>query len=498
MCRLPPSLLFVGGDEVMLDDTRALHEKLLAAGCRSRLHIAPERWHAYVLYCLNENMEQDFEAINHFLDRTLSPARSLRWMRLDNAAKIYPAAKRRNWNNFFRLSATLTEPVDVAALRSALDVTVRRFPSMAVRLRRGVFWYYLEQIPKAPAIQSEKSCPLAHVPFDQVRRCALRVLVYHDRIAVEFFHAITDGTGGTIFLKTLLAEYLCQKYGITIPAEDGVLGRLEEPDEEELEDSFLKYAGNVNASRREPNAWHPWGTPESDGFLNLTCFRMETKAVLEKAHAYDVSLTAFLCAALMMALQDMQAEQVPSLRARKPIRVQIPVNLRRLFPSSTLRNFALYTTPEIDPRLGEYSFSEICQAVKHRMGLDVNPKIMSSRIAVNVSSEKMAVVRIMPLFLKNAVMKAVFDAVGEKKSCLCFSNLGQVRLPEEMLPFVQRFDFILSAQATAPQNCSALSFGDHLYINFTRDIREPDLEAHFFRVLRDMGLGLEVQTNSRQ
>ena len=138
---LPPSLLFVGGDEVMLDDTRALHEKLLAAGCRSSLYIAPERWHAYVLYCLNENMEQDFEAINHFLDRTLSPARSLRWMRLDNAAKIYPAAKRRNWNNFFRLSATLMEPIDVPVLRAALDVTVRRFPSMAVRLRRGVFWY---------------------------------------------------------------------------------------------------------------------------------------------------------------------------------------------------------------------------------------------------------------------------------------------------------------------------------------------------------------------
>ena len=175
-------------------------------------------------------------------------------MRLDNAAKIYPAAKRRNWNNFFLLSATLTEPVDTAVLRSALDVTARRFPSMAVRLRRGVFWYYLEQIPQAPAIQPEKSCPLAHAPFDQVRRCALRVLVYHDRIAVEFFHAITDGTGGTIFLKTLLAEYLCQKYGITVPAEDGVLGRLEEPDEEELEDSFLRYAGDVKASRKEATA----------------------------------------------------------------------------------------------------------------------------------------------------------------------------------------------------------------------------------------------------
>ena len=276
---LPPSLLFVGGDEVMLDDTRMLHEKLLQSGCRSKMHIAPERWHAYVLYCLNENMEEDFQSINHFLDKVLSPARSLRWMRLDNAAKIYPAAKRRNWNNFFRLSATLTEPVDTAVLRSALDVTARRFPSMAVRLRRGVFWYYLEQIPQAPAIQPEKSCPLAHAPFDQVRRCALRVLVYHDRIAVEFFHAITDGTGGTIFLKTLLAEYLCQKYGITVPAEDGVLGRLEEPDEEELEDSFLRYAGDVKASRKEATAYHLSGTPEPDGFKNLVTLMVPADAL---------------------------------------------------------------------------------------------------------------------------------------------------------------------------------------------------------------------------
>ncbi|MCI6759447.1 MAG: alpha/beta hydrolase, partial [Clostridiales bacterium] len=201
---LPPSLLFAGGDEILLDDARRLHEKLLASGCKSRLHIAPERWHAYVLYCLTENMQDDFEAINQFLDKTLSPAKSLRWMKLDNAAKIYPAAKRRTWTNYFRLSANLSEPIDLPVLRAALDVTVRRFPSMAVRLRRGAFWYYLEQIPKAPEIQAEKSCPLQHVPFDSVRKCAFRVLVYKDRIAVEFFHAVTDGTGGLIFLKTLL------------------------------------------------------------------------------------------------------------------------------------------------------------------------------------------------------------------------------------------------------------------------------------------------------
>ena len=224
---LPPSLLFAGGDEILLDDARTLHDRLKAAGCRSKLIIAPGRWHAYVLYCLQENMEQDMEEINRFLTQNLSPARSLRWMRLDNAAKIYPAAKRRNWNNFFRISATLTEPIDTGVLASALDVTARRFPSIAVRLRRGVFWYYLEEIPKTPSIQPEKSCPLAHAPFHEVRQCAFRVLVYKNRVAVEFFHALTDGTGALVFVKTLLAEYLSEKYGLSVPAEKGVLGRLE-------------------------------------------------------------------------------------------------------------------------------------------------------------------------------------------------------------------------------------------------------------------------------
>ena len=59
----------------------------------------------------------------------------LQWLRLDNAAKIYPAARRRGWSNVFRQSVTLCEDVDVNILKSALDVTVKRFPSIAARLR---------------------------------------------------------------------------------------------------------------------------------------------------------------------------------------------------------------------------------------------------------------------------------------------------------------------------------------------------------------------------
>lgn len=494
---LPPSLLFAGGDEILLDDARTLHDRLKAAGCRSKLIIAPGRWHAYVLYCLQENMEQDMEEISRFLTQNLSPARSLRWMRLDNAAKIYPAAKRRNWNNFFRISATLTEPIDTGVLASALDVTARRFPSIAVRLRRGVFWYYLEEIPKTPSIQPEKSCPLAHAPFHEVRQCAFRVLVYKNRVAVEFFHALTDGTGALVFVKTLLAEYLSEKYGLSVPAEKGVLGRLEEPSPEELEDSFAHYAGDVTASRAESTAYHLSGTPERDGYKNLVTMMIPAEKLRACAKKHGVSVTELLCAAMMQAIGELQAEKVPNVRHRKPVKVLIPVNLRNLFPSRSLRNFASYITPEIDPRMGDCSFSELCSLVHHKMGLENNRRTMRAKFAANVASERSPILRVMPLFIKNIAMKAVFDAVGECKSCLCLSNLGRVELPEVMVPYVQRMDFIIGVQARAPHDCGVVTWGDTVYINCIRSIQEPELEYRFYRVLHRLGLPVKVESNQR-
>lgn len=491
---MPPSLLFAGSDEIMRSDTEQMHQKLLQQGCESQLIVTPQRWHAYILFSLAED-RKDFVTINRFLDIRMSQQNKLRWMRLDNAAKIYPAARRPNWSNVYRISATLSEDVDKTVLQSALDVTARRFPSIATRLRRGVFWYYLQELEHAPAIQEESSYPLTPMSRDDIRRCAFRVIVYKKRIAVEFFHSLTDGTGGLIFVKTLVAEYLQQRYGLRIPPEHGVLGRLEEPSEEELEDSFQKYSGSTVASRKENSAWRLSGTPEPGGFLHQTCFTLPVQPVLEKAHEYGVSMTVFLGAVTMAALQSIQEEKVRNIRRRKHIRVLLPVNLRSLFPSRTLRNFALYVTPEIDPRLGHYDFQEICNAIRHRMGLEITPKVMSTKIAANVESERLLVVKLLPLFLKNIIMRAIFDSVGELKSCLCMSNLGAIQLPEAMLPYVERFDFILGPQATRPHNCGIVSFGDTLYINFIRNIREPELEAHFFRVLRDMGLPVEVQSN---
>lgn len=491
---MPPSLIYAGENEIMFSDAKDMHDKLLENECKSRLIARPERWHAYLLYGLEED-KKDFSVLNKFLNHTLEHENKLRWLRLDNAAKIYPAARSNTWSNVFRVSATLKEEVDVEVLRTALDVTARRFPAIAVRLQKGLFWYYLEQLSSPPEIRPDSCYPLTRMSKKETSKCAFRVLVYGQRVAVEIFHSLTDGNGALVFLKSLIAEYLQQKYSIYIPAENGVLGRLEEPAEEELEDSFQKYAGKVCASRQENTAWRMRGTPEIGGFLNLTCFKLPVDQMLEKAHEYGVSLTTFLGAAIMMALQNSQKKRVSVQKRRKPIKVLIPVNLRNLFPSKTLRNFVLYTTPEILPQLGEYSFDEICQVIKSKMSTDITTKRMSMMIAKNVSSERVMAIRVLPLFVKNFVMKVVYKTVGERKSCLSMSNLGAAKLPKEMIPYVERMDFILGVQETGANNCGIISFGNTMYVNFIRNIREAELEYHFHCVLREMGIPVEVESN---
>ena len=429
---------------------------------------------------------------------TTKTTKPLHWLRLDNAAKIYPAARRKNWSNVFRQSATLTEEVDTQVLQSALDVMVKRFPSIASRLRKGVFWYYLQQVEAAPAIREEFSYPLVYMSKAEMRRCAFRVIVYGKRIAVEFFHALTDGAGALVFLKNLVAEYLEQKYGVSIPLEHGIVDRTAPPSPEEMEDSFPKYAGAVAASRKDTNAWHMYGEPQKDGFLHQTCFRLATREALEAAHRHHTTLTVFMSAAMMMALLRLQQEKCPNVKRQKLIKLLIPIDLRQLFPSRTLRNFAMYTIPEIDPRLGAYTFEEICRIVEHKMGLEFTAKHMSSVIATNVNDEKNPLVRLIPLPIKNAVMKAIFDSVGEKKSCLSLSNLGRVQLPDEMARYVERMDFILGVQAAAPYNCGMLSYGDTLYISFIRNIRDAELERHFFAVLQELGLSVTVESNRNE
>ena len=420
---------------------------------------------------------------------------SKQWMRLDNAALIFPATRKKAWVNCFRVSATLKEEIDPALLQQAVNDLKPRFPSMFVRLRTGMFWYYLEEIGSPPMVHQDYAFPLPHMGSREIKTCCIRVLYFKNRIGVEFFHALTDGNGGIIFLKTLTARYLELAHDIRIPATDGVLNLLDKPGAEELEDSFQRYASKYPLRQSELRAVHVRGT-RIPHFLFLTTGVLPTSKLLELAHRYGCTVTAFLSAVMAQVLLEKQAAEQPKLSRQQPIQICVPVNLRKLYGSKTLRNFVLTVNPGVDPRLGSYTLEELCSAMTAQLKAEVTPQKMAGRMAPNVNPANNPLLRATPLFLKNIVMQMVYNRRGETFSSINVSNLGGQRLPQIMEPFVERLEFIIGVQQTYPNNCSVASFGETTCINMIRNIRESELERRFFSRLVELGIPVSIESNA--
>lgn len=418
------------------------------------------------------------------------------WLKLDNSAKLYPAVKTKNWSNVFRLSVTLHEKIVPDVLQSALNVTVKRFPSIAMKLCKGLFWYYLEAT-EAPEVIPERPYPCSKMTPRDLRKCAFRVLYYENRIAVEFFHSLTDGNGGMIFLKSLAAEYLLQKSSIGIPYEKGVLDRTEKPSAAEMEDSFLKYDGVTSSPRDDGTAYQIQGTKETNDFRNVITGIVSLDDALKAAKSYKVSLTVFLVSVMIYSIQQIQDKEIRNKKKQKPVKVLVPVNLRKYFQSDTLRNFVLCISPGIEANMGDYSFEEIVKIVYHQMQLQLTEKQMRAKITTNVRTEKNKFLKILPLFIKNIGMKIAFSMVGEKTTSITMSNLGAAAVPDEMADYVKRFDFTLGVQYTGSNNCGIISYKDKLYINMIRNIRETELERIFFSNLVNFGIAVSVESNKK-
>ena len=336
------------------------------------------------------------------------------WYRLDTAALIFPAIARRDWCNAFRVSAGLYEPVDPAILQRATDDMRRRFPFYFVTLHKGFFWYYLEETGKSVRVRQDYAYPLTFMSSRELKENCLRVLYYKNRIAVEFFHSLTDGRGGSIFLCNLVARYLELKHGVEIPKEGLIVDWNAPPPAEEVEDSFLKNAAEVAAGRREEASYRLHGTRDEQGFKTLTCGVVDTQTLLDTAHRYHVTVTALLAAVMAESIIAMQNTEQPRRRQR-PVKITIPVDLRRLYGSRTMRNFSLVLNIGADPRYGDYTLEELCKTIYHQLCAYATPQNMASMIAANVQPQQAVALRLAPAALKNLVMDAVYRQSGENK-----------------------------------------------------------------------------------
>ncbi len=417
-----------------------------------------------------------------------------RWYRLDNAANVYPAVRSKTRPGLFRVSATLREPIQPDLLQQALVDTLGRIPSFSVRMRSGLFWHYFRHAEDELVIQEDVRNPCMGLSARKDKGFQIRVRYHDRRIALEVFHSVSDGSGAMVFLKTLTARYLGLS-GIAIPATHGVLDCDQPAQHAEAADDFDAFAGrSTPRGRREPRAYHVSGTRVPYLTLNITTGTLPVGAVKEEARRHGVSITEYLTACYLHILNNIQASE--HRRRPLPVKVQVPVNLRRFHPSETLRNFSSYVTPGIDPTHGEYTFEEILSLVHHFMHYEVTDKHLRSRVAANTRTERHALIRITPLFLKNRLINLGYQLSGPSIYTSVMTNLGMVQVPPEMADHVAMFDFHLGPSYATNVDCGILGYQDKLRINFTRVIHEPIVERAFFTFLVRQGIPVKVESNS--
>lgn len=345
------------------------------------------------------------------------------WYKVDNVAKVFLASVSRRDPRVFRVSCTLNEDVDPGRLNQALEQTARENPQFQVTLHRGLFWHYFESTNLKPQAVPETLAPCAMLYGPQIKNELLyRVSYYGARINVEMFHAISDGNGGMVFLKTLVHNYLQLKN----PELANVPGEERASKGESAQDAFRKYYTASKAAEEDPlnrkKSFHLHGRKLPYDQSQFFEAHLSTAQVLAKTRAMGVTMTSYLAAAQMLAAY----QEMPALERGKVISVSLPVNLRSYYGTETARNF--FNSIRISWVFrGDETLETLAKGFDAKLREALKDERVKARMDGFEKLEQMPGIKLVPLFIKNAVVN-LFNTLEAEKVTLTISNMGRIPL----------------------------------------------------------------------
>lgn len=419
------------------------------------------------------------------------------WLKLDNAAKLFPAIMSAELTSVFRITVFLKKPIKFSAIKEAVEISSRRFPYFSVSLGSGLFWHYLEYNHQIPRILTEEKIPCTAFAAKRKNEPLYRILVKENRISVEFIHILTDGGGAFEYLKSLLYTYF-RLNGNNIPSDEEIILPESPISEEEIEDGYKRFfRRKIPPPGKLTKAWHLPFLLDGKPRLKIIRSQIALDKLLEVARSYGVSVTEYMVSVYLFTLQMIYLEEKVKKQKRGVLRIEVPVNLRKKFPSKTMRNFSLFVLPEIDLRLGVYSFDEILKIVKYQLQTGADVKQITRFLSQNVGHEKSPFVRLLPLFIKSMAISAVYKRLGSNQCSGILTNLGRVKLPEEMENLIDAFEVVPTPPNTHVKiSCAMVTFKNQLRLDFGNISRSTSFEMHFLKYLTESGIPVKVLNNN--
>ncbi len=399
---------------------------------------------------------------------------------IDLSARFYPIIATKKSQSMFRVGATLVDEVDRATLERALNDTIGRFPQYKVRLKKGYAWHYFETNDEPIKVFDMPSAMLRPIDEKETNGYLFRVCVEGRDIILEIFHALTDGNGAIAFLKTFIFRYR-QLQGVNVCLQDGIYDIKEKPTDEEMQDSFIPNYKPLGMDFKTLAGSVPHkieGTLKAGPFAR-NIVSAKAQDILAKAKELGVSYTAYTVALLAKSIMQISSPQ-------KPIVLMVPINLRNIYNSKTLRNFVTFVRIVIQPNskfaLQEYA-KEVATQIKDKSSKDR----MDEFISTTVKAQRNVVLKIVPLCVKAFFIKVGRLFMKSRQTIIC-SNLGVHNLPKEL--GVERLIFNLNVSKNNTQNVGIITTNGVSTISITSCIKEKALPQTYFNEFVSQGVAI--------
>ena len=411
------------------------------------------------------------------------------WRRLDNSAKIFPISAGKKYSTVFRLSALLTETIQPEILTVALEKALKQYEFFKVRLKNGFFWNYLEYNPKKPIVEEEKDYPCKYIEPKENNNYLFKVTYFDRKINIDIFHSLTDGNSGVMFFREIVYNYI----ELTHKEEFQEELRIKRKFDLSAEDSYIKnYNKKAKGNNSNRKAYKLAGRKIKFGAISAIHEMIDLPALKEEAKKQEATITQYLTAVLIYAIY--QANYLKN-KGKRPIKVCIPVNLKKYFPSNTISNFFSYITVEEDMKRDTLdTFEKILEFVKKDFVKKLTPEEIQKTMSGNVKLGTNPFIKVIPLVLKKPIVRLSYLEI-RKYTTTTFSNIGRIGIIGKYQKYIEDFLMLIAPEPVEKIKCSACSFENHIVFTFTSILDDCSIEKEFYKFLTEKNIKVTIESN---
>jgi len=179
-------------------------------------------------------------------------------------------------------------------------------------------------------------------------------------------------------------------------------------------------------------------------------------------------------------------------KGQKPLKVCIPVNLKKYYPSKTISNFFSFIM--LDGKKKQDDFDEIIELVKQEFKEKLAEEEILKTMSANVKLGNNIFIKLIPLILKNIIVRLSYLEI-RKHSTITYSNTGRVGIMGEYQKYIDYFMILISPDPVEKIKCSSCTFEDKIVFTFTSILNNNRIEKAFYEFLKKRGIEVNIESN---